>query len=101
MAEKIIHEVQVIETDAGYRIEIKGDKEQLRKMGFIPKMHFGPKMGFWQPHGHHGRPHHHRHHKPHRGEQRHHKCGPEFMEYDLGPWWDDEPTPKETPSKDA
>ncbi len=30
--EKIISEFKVIETDDGFRIEIKGDKETLRKM---------------------------------------------------------------------
>jgi len=30
--EKIISEYKVIETDDGFRIEIKGDKETLRKM---------------------------------------------------------------------
>lgn len=31
MAEKVIHEYRVIETDDGFRIEIKGDKERIRK----------------------------------------------------------------------
>ncbi len=31
MAEKVIHEYKLIETDDGFRIEIKGDKEQIRK----------------------------------------------------------------------
>jgi len=38
MTEKIIHEVKFIETDDGFRIEINGDKEQLKKMGFGPGM---------------------------------------------------------------
>ncbi len=38
--EKVIHEVRFVETDDGFRVEIKGDKEQIRKMGF------GPGMGF-------------------------------------------------------
>jgi len=42
MTEKVLHEVRMIETDDGFRIEIKGDKEQLKKMGM---MHFG-KKGF-------------------------------------------------------
>ena len=45
MAEKIIHEVRFIETDDGFRIEVKGDKERIRKMGFGPGMGFGPFMG--------------------------------------------------------
>ena len=31
MAEKVIHEYKLIETDDGYRIEIKGDKDQIKK----------------------------------------------------------------------
>lgn len=31
MAEKVIHEYRIIETDDGFRIEIKGDKERIRK----------------------------------------------------------------------
>ncbi len=31
MAEKVIHEYRIIETDDGYRIEIKGDKERIKK----------------------------------------------------------------------
>ena len=34
MSEKIIHQITITETDDGYRIEIKGDKEKLRAMGF-------------------------------------------------------------------
>jgi len=32
MAEKVIQEVRIVETDDGFRIEIKGDKERLRQM---------------------------------------------------------------------
>ncbi|MEA3334271.1 MAG: hypothetical protein U9R25_00050 [Chloroflexota bacterium] len=32
MSEKVIHEVRVIETEDGYRIEMKGDKARLRRM---------------------------------------------------------------------
>jgi hypothetical protein len=38
MTEKVIHEVRFIETDDGYRIEVKGDKEAIREMGFNPRM---------------------------------------------------------------
>jgi len=57
--EKVIHEVKVTETEDGYRIEIKGDKEAIRQMlrGFgagYPFGHgfrfgFGP--GFWRGFG--------------------------------------------------
>lgn len=30
--DKVLHEFRIIETDDGFRIEIKGDKEQLRPM---------------------------------------------------------------------
>lgn len=32
--EKVINEFRLIETDDGYRIEIKGDKERLKKLLF-------------------------------------------------------------------
>lgn len=37
MTEKILSEIRFIETDDGYRVEIKGDKEKLKKMGFMHK----------------------------------------------------------------
>jgi hypothetical protein len=59
--ERVINEFKVIETDDGFRIEIKGDKEAIRRMlsGFDPhncfraggpfgrgfRFGFGP--GFW------------------------------------------------------
>jgi hypothetical protein len=64
MEEKIISEFKVIETEDGYRIEIKGNKEQIKKMiegrfGFGRRGPFGGRhhhrgfgpFGFW---GHHG-----------------------------------------------
>lgn len=50
MAEKVINEFKVIETDDGFRIEIKGDKEAIRQMlrGFGPSF-----FGGGAPHGHH------------------------------------------------
>jgi len=61
MSEKVIHEVRFIETDDGFRIEVKGDKERIRKMGFGPGMGTGM-MGFGSGkhtghccHGRHGR----------------------------------------------
>ena len=32
MAEKVLHELRFVETDDGYRIEIKGDKERMREI---------------------------------------------------------------------
>jgi len=37
MAEKVLSEIRFIETDDGFRVEVKGDKEQLKKMGFMHK----------------------------------------------------------------
>ena len=53
MTEKVLSEIRFIETDDGYRVEFKGDKEQLKKMGFMhrgcgPGRFFGRGRGkFW------------------------------------------------------
>ncbi|MFQ5612617.1 MAG: hypothetical protein ACE5H9_10845 [Anaerolineae bacterium] len=46
--EKVINEFKVVETDDGFRIEIKGDKEAIRRMLgiFGGKSPFGPKGPF-------------------------------------------------------
>jgi hypothetical protein len=46
--EKVINEFKVIETDDGFRIEIKGDKEAIRRMlsGFGPRFWRAPGRGF-------------------------------------------------------
>jgi len=61
--EKIIQEFRIIETDDGFRIEIKGDKEQLREfvMSLDPRHWmrrgpFGPPPP-WGRRGKHGRGH--------------------------------------------
>jgi hypothetical protein len=74
VTEKVLHEVRFIETDDGFRIEVKGDKEKIRQMGFGPGM-----MGFGPGLRH---KHHHRH-----GRHRHpmHRRG--FKGW--GWWWDD------------
>ena len=43
--EKMIHEFKVIETDEGFRIEIKGDKDAIREMwgNFSPRAFRGGK----------------------------------------------------------
>lgn len=51
--EKIISEFKVIETEDGFRIEIKGDKESIRRM-----IHFMDPTSFFsgkRPHGRHFR----------------------------------------------
>ncbi|NDJ54007.1 MAG: hypothetical protein GYB68_13120, partial [Chloroflexi bacterium] len=47
--ERVIQEFRVIETEDGFRIEIKGDKEKMREMGFMRGMMMGPWMmgGRW------------------------------------------------------
>jgi hypothetical protein len=66
--EKVLHEVRVVETEDGFRIEIKGDKERLKEMfskgfpfGGLGRMMMGG-FPFGGRHGHHGR--HEHHHGP-------------------------------------
>ena len=74
MTEKVIHEVRFIETEDGFRIEVKGDKERIRQIGFGPgMMGFGPGMCRHRRHGRHGR--------------RMHRHGHGFASW--GGWWDD------------
>jgi hypothetical protein len=53
MTERILDEIRFIESDEGFRVEVKGDKEQLKKMfhmhkGFKPGSCFGRGRGrFW------------------------------------------------------
>lgn len=58
--EEVIHEVKIIETDDGYRIEIKGDKERLKR--WFDRMPFGMGMPFdfgFRARHEHGRGHRH------------------------------------------
>jgi hypothetical protein len=52
----MIHEFKIEETEDGYRIEIKGDKEQIKRL--FEHGPFGMRMpfvfGFGPRHGHHG-----------------------------------------------
>jgi hypothetical protein len=70
MEDKVIHEFKIIETEDGFRIEIKGDKERIRRMGFGP---FGRFRG-----GHHRHDSRARHGRHFRFEK-HFGWGP--------PWW--------------
>ena len=45
MTDQVLYEIRYIETDDGYRVEIKGDKEKLKEMGFMHKG-FGPGKRF-------------------------------------------------------
>ncbi len=70
MSEKVIHEVRIVETDDGFRIEIKGDKERLREIfgkGMFP-------FGFGRMMGHHGPFHH----------------GPRGFPFGRRGWWPEE-----------
>lgn len=73
MPDKVIHEVRFVETDDGFRIEVKGDKERMREM----KEHMR-EMGRMRRHRHfHG------------------GCGPgprfaRQFGWWWGPWWDEE-----------
>ena len=46
MADKVLGQISFIETDDGFRVEIKGDKERIRKMGFPPDAEAWREMGF-------------------------------------------------------
>lgn len=54
--EKVIQEFKIVETDDGFRIEIKGDKEKIRDfvMGIDPRNWGGP-WGWGRHHRHGGR----------------------------------------------
>ncbi len=85
MTEKVIHEVRFIETDDGFRIEVKGDKERMKEMGigpgmgFWPGMGFGPRMRFWRA----------------ARKGRRHGHGPGFGPPWMWGWWGDEPEGEE------
>lgn len=66
MPERVIHEVRFVETDDGFRVEVKGDKERMREMGF------GPGMMGWAKH---------------RRRHRHFHRGPRFARH-FGWWWE-------------
>ena len=79
--EKVIKEFKIIETDDGFRIEIKGDKEVLRKMlkDFGPQSFFGSRFPF--------------------GRGFHFGCGPGFWDWFAGGWcgfWEEAEEEKKT-----
>jgi len=80
MAEKVIHEVRFIETDEGFRVEVKGDKERMREMGFGPGMFAG------------------HHHPAHHGKRW--KFGPRFRGCSR-PCGHPEPEDHEAPAEEA
>jgi hypothetical protein len=94
MSEKVVHEIRVIETEDGFRIEMKGDKEQLRQM---LGMFFGRRHGHdrWRGFGGRG---------PwlerHFGAWGHGRgSDPRKRKYDMGPWWDQEVTEEGQPGE--
>ena len=98
MEEKVINEVRFIETEDGFRIEVKGDKERMREMGFGPGMNmgfvpgmgmgFGPRFGrrFWGYPGRYGSG---------GGWGWGRGYAPPFGPW--GWWWDAEPVPEDEP----
>ena len=118
MEEKVIREFQVIETEEGYRIEMKGDKAMLRQMLFggrgrgfgafrppmppIPPEPPFPGEPFERHHGHHDDHEHHSHDR--RGRHFGSRWGAAWG-YDLGPWWDqdvpDDGSEMDEPSAEA
>ena len=92
--EKVLHEVKVVETEDGFRIEIKGDKERLKELGFGPGMRFGHGFGPG-PFGHGMR-----HAMRHRARRMRHMYRHGDSEW--GGWWeswyDDAPTPEDKPT---
>lgn len=99
MSEKVISEIRFVETDDGFRIEFKGDKERWREMGF------GPGSWRWGPgrRHDHGPQHGYGHHRHHwRGHHKHGRqgqgCGPGFEPWAWWGQWGEEP---EEPPKRA
>jgi len=116
MSEKVLREFQIIETDEGFRIELKGDKEQLRHMLFEQGTPFGAPffMPFGMgrrfrgrhPFGRHDHEHH--EHQQHEHEQHIHPHPPFGFRgwkakrgYDMGPWWDEGPSPDDESAANA
>ena len=102
MNEKVIHQIQVVETEDGFRVEIKGDKEALRHLF----EEHGP-FGWWQHFERHFRgygPFGRHEHGPHEAEGRHghgpfgpHEHGPQEAEgwHGHGPFGWRMPSPEE------
>ncbi len=87
--EEVIHEIKIVETDDGYRIEIKGDKQRIKRI--LDNMPFGMGMPFGFQFGARGRPGHRRgqgHHHEHHARSRHHRAGRRIWKFKhgRGPW---------------
>lgn len=112
---EVVHEIRVTETEDGFTIEMKGDKEALREMIFSARGLNLYGKGRWGERGsrrHEGHRHSHRGHHEHgarhnrrwgrgrwrehmREEKRKHK-GEATPEYDLGPWLETDGTDEAT-----
>lgn len=87
MNEEVTHEIRIIETEDGFRIELKGDKEELRRLIFDRGGFAWGKRFRRHVRGHWGR--HERHHHEDRQPRKRHGRRPHGRgRYDLGPWWD-------------
>ena len=91
MSEKVISEIRFVETDDGFRIEFKGDKERWREMGFDPSSW---RWGRGRRRGH-------GHHRHHRHGRHWHGCGPGFEAWSWWGHWGEEPEEPEEPPKKA
>ncbi|MCI0713312.1 MAG: hypothetical protein L0154_24355 [Chloroflexi bacterium] len=90
MSDQRIREVNIKETDEGYIIELKGDKDVLQDLIFSRRGFRGFGKHMHGEHSHH-RGEHGRHHGPrhHRGRERSEHHGPR-RRFDLGPWFEEE-----------
>ncbi len=127
MDEKVLREIKIVETEDGFRIEMKGDKEELRKLIFDqsrPFFAWGSRFGGRAPFGEHNPFEHlremHERHQQQQGHEHQHGHGPfgfrgegdprvealraagrnwKFKRggYDMGPWWDEESAAPDEP----
>jgi hypothetical protein len=82
MSEKVLREIKIIETDDGFRIEMTGDKEELRKMLFEQGKPFFMPFGRGRGFGGHGPfGHHHEHGQHEHGFEGHGPFGHEHHEH--------------------
>ena len=97
MSEKVIREIKIIETDEGFRIEMNGDKEQLRKMLFEGGKPFFMPFGHERGRGFGGFGHRHEQHE-HEHHGHHHEHDPRveaLREHLHHPFEGEHPAPEE------
>ncbi len=101
MNERMIHRIEIIETEDGFRIELKGDKEILRRMIFAQNWLPVRKFGVQRHDGEHTQEHHqHQRHEFRAHHPFHGRKHPSRGQgsYDLGPWWDEKADSNDMPS---